>query len=104
MHLRAEDIVWESPAGTRLDFLARSLPPDPKQEITVFGSAPLQLFLDRNFLSADIDLFPTEESYPFLLQFVADHALDKDKADFERQGRLFRFPEKLRLPPSKTSQ
>src|SRR5437763_13986467 len=115
MHLKAEDIVWESPAGKRLDFLARSLPPDPKQEITVFGSAPLQLFLDRNFLSADIDLFPTEEFYPFLLQFVAEHALDKDKADFyiqvcdprafrttvdwrdravevERQGHLFRFP------------
>ena len=80
MDLRAEDIVWDSPAGKLLDQLARSLPPEPKLEITVFGSAPLQLFLDRNFLSADIDLFPSEDSYDFLLDFVAKHELDQSKA------------------------
>jgi hypothetical protein len=55
MLLRAEDIAWGTPAGKLLDLLARSLPTQPRLEITVFGSAPLQLFLDRNFLSADID-------------------------------------------------
>jgi len=82
MDLRAEDIAWDTPAGKLLDHLARSLPPQPSLEITVFGSAPLQLFFDRNFLSADIDLFPSEESYDFLLDFVEKHELDQSKAQF----------------------
>lgn len=114
MHLKAADIAWDAPAGQRLDLLARSLPPKPRLELTVFGSAPLQLFLDKGFLSADIDIFPTEETYNFLLDFVAAHGMDKDKSEFyiqvcdpfafrstanwrsralevERHGHLFRF-------------
>jgi hypothetical protein len=114
MDLKAEDIDWDTPAGHRLDLLARSLPPNPRLELTVFGSAPLQLFLDKTFLSADIDVFPTEESYTFLLDFVASHGLDKDQSPYyiqicdpyafrstrnwrdravevERHGHLFRF-------------
>jgi len=83
-------------------------------ELTVFGSAPLQLFLDRNFLSADIDIFSTEAAYSFLVDFVAAQGLDKDGSEFyiqvcdpyafrstvnwqdraievERHGHLFRF-------------
>lgn len=114
MDLKAADIDWDAPAGQKLDLLARSLPPKPRLELTVFGSAPLQLFLDRGFLSADIDVFPTEDAYTFLLDFVATHGMDKDKSDFyiqvcdpyafrstanwrdralevERHGHLFRF-------------
>lgn len=82
MDLKAEDIDWEAPAGLRLDLLVRSLPPEPRLELTVFGSAPLQLFLDRTFLSADIDIFPTEDSYAFLVDFVASHGLDKDQSPY----------------------
>jgi hypothetical protein len=78
MDLKAEDIAWDAPAGRRLDSLARALPPDPSLEMTVFGSAPLQLFLERKFLSAGIDVFSTEERYSYLLEFVATHGLDQE--------------------------
>src|SRR5665213_922098 len=114
MDLKAENIAWDAPAGQRLDLLARSLPPTPRLTLTVFGSAPLQLFLDRNFLSADIDIFPTEDAYTFLLDFVATHGMDKDHSalyiqvcdpyafqssvswrdraiEVERHGHVFRF-------------
>jgi hypothetical protein len=114
MDLKAADIAWDAPAGQRLDLLARSLPPTPRLVLTVFGSAPLQLFLDRSFLSADVDIFPTEDAYTFLLDFVAAHGMDKDKSEYyiqvcdpfafqstanwrdravevERHGHLFRF-------------
>jgi hypothetical protein len=45
MHFKAENITWQTPAGRRLDALAGALPPEPKLDLTVFGSAPLQLFL-----------------------------------------------------------
>src|SRR5262249_14736816 len=53
MDFREENIDWQCPAGRRLDDLARRLPPRPSLEITVFGSAPLQLFVEHRFLSAD---------------------------------------------------
>jgi hypothetical protein len=41
MDLKAEDIAWDTLAGRRLDLLARALPPTPRLELTVFGSALL---------------------------------------------------------------
>jgi hypothetical protein len=80
MDFQANHIAWQSPAGRRLDEFARSLPPRPKLDLTVFGSASIQLFVDANFLSADIDLFGSEESYDFLLDFVDAQGLTKEKA------------------------
>lgn len=114
MDFQANHIAWRSLAGKRLDDFARALPPAPKLEITVFGSAPIQLFIDETFLSADIDLFGSEDSYDFLLDFVEAQGLTKDKAAYyiqvcdpyafkstadwqdravqvERHGHLFRF-------------
>lgn len=114
MDFQAKHIAWQSPAGKRLDDFARSLPSRPKLDITVFGSASIQLFVDQTFLSADIDLFGSEESYDLLLDFVASQGWTKEKADFyiqvcdpyafkstmdwknraievERHGHLFRF-------------
>jgi uncharacterized nucleotidyltransferase DUF6036 len=114
MRFQADHIAWQSPAGKRLDAFARSLPPQPKLDITVFGSASIQLFIDQTFLSADIDLFGTEESYDFLLKFVDVQGWTKEKSEFyvqvcdpyafkstadwknraietERHGHLFRF-------------
>lgn len=78
MDLKVEDIAWDAPAGRRLDLLARALPPNPRLELTVFGSAPLQLLLERKFISADIGIFSSEEQYAYLLEFVESHGLDKD--------------------------
>jgi len=82
MDFQANNIAWRSPAGRRLDAFARSLPPEPKLDITVFGSTSIQLFVDEAFLSVDIDLFGSEESYDFLLDFVEAHGLTKAKAAY----------------------
>jgi hypothetical protein len=82
MDFQADHIAWQSPAGRRLDDFARSLPPRPKLDLTVFGSAAIQLFIDETFLSADIDPFGSEESYDFLLAFVDAQGLTKEKASF----------------------
>ena len=114
MDFQAKHIAWHSPAGSRLDEFARSLPPKPRLEVTVFGSAPIQLFIDQAFLSGDIDLFGSEETYDFLLDYVEARGWTKEKSNFyiqvcdpyafkstadwrdrtidaERHGHLFRF-------------
>jgi len=65
-------IAWHSPAGKRLDELTRRLPAQPRLEIVVFGSAPLQLFIDPQFLSADIDVCGDEDTYAALVRFVEE--------------------------------
>jgi Nucleotidyltransferase of unknown function (DUF6036) len=114
MDFQANHIAWQSVAGKRLDDFAHSLPPKPKLDITVFGSAAIQLLVDQHFLSVDIDLFGSEETYDFLLDFVDVQGWTKEKNDFyvqvcdpyafkstedwrsravevERHGHLFRF-------------
>ena len=114
MEFAAEHLDWQGKAGQRLDEFARRLPSPPKLEITVFGSAPLQLFIERSFLSEDVDLFGSEATTDFLTQFVEANHWGKDQTDFyiqvcdplafkstinwrsraievERHGHLFRF-------------
>jgi hypothetical protein len=55
------ELNWETPAGQVLDRLVDALPSNRNWDITVFGSAPLQLGLDSSFLSADVDVIPTED-------------------------------------------
>jgi hypothetical protein len=78
MVFEAEHINWNCPAGQRLDQLARLLPREPQLDITVFGSAPLQLFIDSTFVSDDVDLFPPEDSFIHLQGQVEMHRLAKD--------------------------
>lgn len=114
MDFQAKHIAWQSPAGRRLEDFARSLPPKPRLDVTVFGSASIQLFVDQTFLSADIDVFGSEETCDFLLDYVEAQGWTKEKSDFyvqvcdpyafkstadwraraietERHGHLFRF-------------
>jgi hypothetical protein len=114
MEYEAKKIDWNANAGRQLDALARALPPHPKLDITVFGSTPLQLMIERNFLSEDIDLYSPEEHWEFLEKFVAEKGWSKGQSDFyiqvcdpkafrsttdwrdraievERHGHLFRF-------------
>lgn len=51
------EVDWSTPAGKLLRSFAASLPPGREYRFTLYGSAPLQLTLDPEFLSADIDLF-----------------------------------------------
>ena len=80
MLFQGDHIAWQSPAGQRLDELARRLPSAPPLEICVFGSAPLQLFIDPQFLSADIDIFGDEATYERLLAFVEEQGWTQEKS------------------------
>jgi hypothetical protein len=114
MEFAAEKLDWLGRSGQRLEELASRLPSEPRLEITVFGSAPFQLFIERAFLSEDIDLFGNEETTDFLIRFVEANHWSKDQTDFyiqvcdplafksaidwqnrairaERHGHVFRF-------------
>ena len=114
MDLRAENINWNCPAGKQLDRLASLLPKQPRLDITVFGSAPLQLFLNPDFLSQDIDLYAPEENWDYLVKFVENKGFGQGEVEVlhsslrsrgfrstvdwpsravevERHGHLFRF-------------
>jgi hypothetical protein len=114
MDLRPENINWNCPAGKQLDRLASLLPGQPRLDLTVFGSAPLQLFLSPDFLSQNVDVYTPEENWGYLSAFVESNDLGKEKSVFyvevcdprafrgaldwreravecERHGHLFRF-------------
>jgi hypothetical protein len=114
MEYEAKRIDWSANAGRQLDALARALPAHPKLDLTVFGSAPLQLMVDQSFLSEDIDVSSAEEHWEFLEEFVAEKGWAKGQSDcyfqicdprafrstfdwrlraieVERHGHLFRF-------------
>ena len=72
---------WSGNAGQRLDEFARRLPPQPRLTLTVFGSTPLQLFVESTFLSEDIDLFGDHDSTEFLECFVEANHWAKGETD-----------------------
>lgn len=55
------NINWQCPAGEVLRKFLDALPENSSFEVTVFGSAPLQLGLDASFLSGDVDIFKRDE-------------------------------------------
>jgi len=114
MEFGAESLDWLGKSGQRLEEFAARLPREPRLEITVFGSTPLQLLIEGSFLSEDIDLFGDDQTTEFLTQFVEANHWGKDQTDFyiqvsdplafkstidwstraikvERHGHLFRF-------------
>ncbi|MDB6022361.1 MAG: hypothetical protein JWQ04_2218 [Pedosphaera sp.] len=115
MEYGAKNLDWSASAGQRLDALAQKLPRLPRLEIIVFGSAPLQLMIDRTFLSEDIDISPSEDAYETVTKLVEAQGWAKGQSDFyvqvcdhlafrttrnwmqraiseERHGHLFIFP------------
>ncbi|HEY5041238.1 MAG TPA: hypothetical protein VIK53_04490 [Verrucomicrobiae bacterium] len=70
------EIDWSAPAGQALEKFLKSLPPQQAFAITVYGSAPLQLTVDRQLLSADVDIFADDDQD--LSALVAAAKMDKD--------------------------
>ncbi|HEX5398758.1 MAG TPA: hypothetical protein VFY06_06895, partial [Verrucomicrobiae bacterium] len=82
MEYEAKNLDWNGSAGQRLDELSRVLPRSPRLELTVFGSAPLQLLVARTFLSEDIDISPTEDAYDLVNRIVEQNGWAKGQSDF----------------------
>lgn len=70
------EIDWETPAGQFLRKFIALLPSDRRLRITLYGSAPLQLTLDRTLLSGDVDLFSNDDED--LREIIRAHKMDKD--------------------------
>jgi len=82
MEYGADNLDWNANAGRQLDALARALPPRPGLVITVFGSAPLQLMIERGFLSEDVDVYSAEEHWAFLEKFVEQQGWAKGQTEY----------------------
>ena len=75
----AGSIDLETPAGKLLRKLISTLPSEQRFEITVFGSAPLQIAVDSTLTSADVDLFSDRED---LKDFVERAGLGQSQTEF----------------------
>jgi predicted nucleotidyltransferase len=54
-------IDWTTPAGQLLQKFLATLPRDRPFRFTLYGSAPLQLTVDRQLMSGDVDLFSDDD-------------------------------------------
>lgn len=70
----AGEIDWTTPAGRLLRKFLFTLPKDRPFHFTVYGSAPLQLTVDRQLLSGDVDLFSDDDD---LSALIAAAKMDK---------------------------
>ena len=57
----AGEIDWATPAGQLLQKFLATLPASRSFHFTLYGSAPLQLTVDRQLLSGDVDLFSDDD-------------------------------------------
>lgn len=69
------EIDWSTPAGQLLQKFLATLPPERTFHFTIYGSAPLQLTVDRHLMSGDVDLFSDDDED--LSAFIAAAKLDK---------------------------
>ena len=77
------EIDWTAPAGVALKRLFAELPQDREFQITLFGSSPLQIGLEKSFLSADVDLFSRDDDTEVVRAAVGRASLTK------AEGRLY---------------
>ena len=75
----SDTVDWSTPAGVALKRLIDTLPKDRHFDMTLFGSAPLQITIDPNLLSADVDLFSDAED---LMEWVSRAGMAQNQSDF----------------------
>lgn len=73
-----DTVDWSTPAGVAVRKLIESLPKDRHFDITLFGSAPIQIMIEPALLSADVDLFSDAED---LEKWVLEAGLGQDQSD-----------------------
>ena len=76
----AGEIDWTTPAGQLLLEFFETLPKDRPFRLTLYGSAPLQLTVDRQLMSGDVDLFSDDDED--LAALVAAAKLGKTHGGF----------------------
>lgn len=74
------EIDWTTPAGQLLQKFLASLPTHRPFHLTLYGSAPLQLTVDRQLMSGDVDLFSDDDEDLSALIIAAK--LDKTHGGF----------------------
>jgi hypothetical protein len=75
----AGSIDLDAPAIRLLTGLIDQLPADASVQITLFGSAPIQIVVDSSLTSADVDLFSDHED---LGRLVEQAGLSQEDAEF----------------------
>jgi hypothetical protein len=73
---------WQTTAALALQRVIAALPRDREWFINVFGSAPLQMGLDPNFASADVDVFTRQDWREVVLHAISAVGLDKAQSEF----------------------
>jgi hypothetical protein len=76
----AGEIDWTTPAGQLLQKFLVALLKDRPFHLTLYGSAPLQLTVDRQLLSGDVDLFSDDDDD--LEALIVAAKLDKTHGGF----------------------
>jgi hypothetical protein len=76
----AAEIDWATPAGELLQKFLASLPTARPFHLTLYGSAPLQLTVDRQLMSGDVHVFSDDDED--LSALIAAAGLDKTHGGF----------------------
>src|SRR5207247_7365923 len=76
----AGEIDWSTPASRLLEKFLATLPKDRTFRFTIYGSAPLQLTVDRQLMSGAVDLFSDDDED--LTTLIAAAKLDKTHGGF----------------------
>ena len=74
------EIDWATPAGELIQKFLATLPANRPFHFTLYGSAPLQLTVDRQLMSGDVDLFSDDDED--LSALIAAAKLDKTHGGF----------------------
>lgn len=72
----SDSVHLDAPAGRVLTKLAESIREIPSVQITLFGSSPLQICIDSDLLSGDVDAFSDSQEFT---QWVEDAGLADEK-------------------------